>query len=135
MPPSRSASAASIGPLASVMWKSWGAEPAGSSSLPVITRRTRGFRITGAVPWPIELITPRSCGRSTRPASNSAVPLTMSSPRRPTFLPGDTVATAITRVDESGSASTNSAGSTESQPAGIGAPVMIRTAVPGGQGC
>ena len=98
----------------------------------MITRRTRGFRITLTVPWPIELITPRSCGRNTRPASNSVAPRTMSSPRRPTFLPGDTTATAITRVDEPGSASTNSAGSTESQPAGIGAPVMMRTAAPGG---
>ena len=37
------------------------------------------------------------------------------------------------RACESGSASTHSAGSTASQPAGMGAPVMMRTALPGRQ--
>ena len=133
MPPSRATSAASIGPFASAMWKSRGAEPAGSSSLPVTTRRTRGLRITGTAPSPIELITPRSCGRNARPALSTAVPLTMSSPRRPTFLPGETLAIAVTRACEPGSASTHSAGSTASLPAGMGAPVMMRTAAPGRQ--
>ena len=66
-PPSRSTSAASIGPLASAMWKPCGREPAGSSSLPVMTSRTRGRRTTLTCPWPTELRTPRSCGRSMRP--------------------------------------------------------------------
>ena len=49
MAPSRSASAASIGPFASVMWKPCGGEPDGSSSLPVMTSRTRGRRTTRRV--------------------------------------------------------------------------------------
>ena len=38
--------AASIGPLASVMWAPSGRDPTGNSSLPVTTSRTRGLRTT-----------------------------------------------------------------------------------------
>jgi hypothetical protein len=53
----------------------------------------------------------------------------MSSPMRPTFLPGDTASSAAI-VRPCGSASTNSAGSTASAPRGTGAPVITRTACP-----
>ncbi len=131
--PSRSASAASIGPFASVIRWSRGFEPAGSSSLPVITSRTRGRRTTRAVASPIELITPTSCGRSTRPAFEqrgaaddvfAAMTDVLSAARRRRsrrWCP---------RLVRSTATSTDSAGSTESAPAGIGAPVMMRTAMP-----
>jgi hypothetical protein len=56
----------------------------------------------------------------------------MSSPRLPTCLPGETLVRALRlrACLASGSASTHSAGSTASAPAGIGAPVMMRTAWP-----
>ncbi len=68
----------------------------GSSSLPVTTNLTRGRLNTGTSPTPIELRTPRSCGRSTLPLWSSVVPRTMSSPALPTFLPGETAARALT---------------------------------------
>ena len=74
------------------------------------------------LPCPIELRTPTSCGRSTRPASSTVVPATMSSPRRPTCLPGDTGASALMHAARPASPSTHSAGSTASAPRGMGAP-------------
>ena len=57
-PPSRATSAASIGPLASAILTSSGGEPAGSSSLPVMTIRTRGRRMTSTSPNPMDDNTP-----------------------------------------------------------------------------
>ncbi len=89
--------AASIGPLASVIWNSSGRrtrrEQLVAGDEQARTRRPP----TVASPQPIELMTPRSCGRSARPASSTVVPWTMSSPRWPTFLPGETEASAAIR--------------------------------------
>ena len=67
-PPSRATSAASMGPFASAICQPCGREPAGRSSFPVITSRTRGLANTGIRAAPTELSTPKSCGSSTRPA-------------------------------------------------------------------
>src|SRR6516225_4765049 len=83
----------------------------------------------------MELRTPTSCGRNTRPASSTGAPRPISSPRLPTFLPGDITISAPIQPGVApgavvGSAAAHSAGSTASVPGGIGAPVITRTAWP-----
>ena len=127
-PPSRVTSAASIGPLASVIRKPSGGVPIGSNSLPVMRIRTRGRRMTGAWLNPSDDSMPMSCGRKTRPALATTSPARTSSPSCPTCLPGETSPIASTRWP---SIWAFSIGRTASAPSGSGAPVMIRTALPG----
>ena len=104
--------------------------PGAFTSLPVTSMRTRGCLTTVTWSRPRDATSPRSCGRRRRPTPRAVDPACRSSPRWPTCWPGATgrVTTICPAVSVA-----YSAGTTESTPSGMGAPVMIRTAERGGR--
>ena len=91
---------------------------------------TVGRRATATSVIPRAMSPPMSCGRSACPASNSTWPSLTSSPMPTTFSPGATGrSTSMVVASRRWVCST---GTTASAPAGSGAPVMIRRAVPAG---
>lgn len=101
--------------------------PGSTNSSPVARIATVGRSEHSAAERPRLASTPRAAGRSTSPAAITEAPAATSSPRRLMLAPGfegDTVTIPP-------SSSVRSTGTTASVPAGTGAPVEIRTAVPG----
>ena len=95
------------------------------NSSPVENSATRNRRITVTSAKPSDAISPRSAGRSTRPAFSAGLPCARSSPRRRRFsparsTPGCSFTTAPCSVQ-------SSIGTTVSSPVGMTAPVMMRT--------
>ena len=111
---------------ASVRWRRRsesprGGVPAGSSSLPVITSRTRGRRTT-ATPAHADRAEDADILRAQHAAGLEQRSCRGRCPRRagPTFLPGDTASRRDDRRCRPRRRPTNSAGSTASAPCGIG---------------
>ena len=86
----RSTSARNTTELLSTMRGPVGWLPAGSSSSPVTTSRTRGRLTQKGKATPIEARRPASCARSLLPTRSTSSPVRMSSPTAPTCLCGVT---------------------------------------------
>ncbi len=100
-------------------------------SSPLARKATRGRRGTSSRAAPIDASTPISAGPIAVPAASSSSPSRKSSPRRRTFfIPSRALLIATRAVPPS----VSSTRITVSVPAGTGAPVMTRTAVPGASG-
>ena len=104
-----------------------GAVPAGTSSSPVASSATRGRFPTRRPSRPSAAATPMSMLVSACPGRITVSPARMSAPRGRTLVPSG-AATAIRTTAPSRDVS--SWRTTVSAPAGMGAPVMIRIAVP-----
>ena len=101
-------------------------------SSPVENNATRRRRLAVTAAMPSDAISPRSAGRSTRPARSTGLPRVRSSPWRLRFSPALITRGAMRTRSPSprGSTSHNSSGTTVSAPSGITAPVMMRTHSP-----
>ena len=143
------ASASRVGRLLSWIWPAANGCPLWTSSLPVEKTPTFSGPNTGRSTMPCEAATPRSMGERIRPAGRAVWPVRMSSPRRRTFWPGFWPAGRVIvsdgqappsgwllapcRAESSAWRRTCSCITTVSAPAGMGAPVMMRQACPGGR--
>ena len=103
-------------------------EPGSTSSLPVEMMTTRGRGRTTTRSRPTAASRPSCPGPSRVPASSTVCPVLTSSPWRRTALPGFGVWVMVTLAMPP---SVHSSGTTASAPGGTGAPVMIRTDMPG----
>ena len=104
------------------------ATPESTSSSPSSSRVTRGRLVTGTASWPAAAMSPSRAGDSSMPASAIRSSARHSSPARrmSSEIEGP--------LRESPTSVPRSWRRTPSVPTGVGAPVAIRTAVPGSSG-
>ena len=127
-PPARCTAPPSAGPLESRMPPGGSGLPGSVSSSPVPISETRGRRTTHGRGMFSEASTPSSAGPSSEPAWMTSDPATMSSPAGRRCMPWRIVPSTTTAPS---SIVTSSCWAIGSAPSGTGAPVEIRTVVPG----
>ena len=130
--PARSASSRTISPFDSWILPGSGGAPSGSSSEPVTSRCSRARRWTAISPTPAAASEETRASVSGSPAAAIRSPAWTSSPRKRTCVPGSSTRVARTLPPLS---SASSDCRTASAPGGIGAPVVMPTAVPGSSVC
>src|SRR5690606_9120283 len=138
--PAARTAASSAGPFASQTWPGPGSPSDGTSSLPVETTASETGARSGSRVMPHAAAAATWCGASTVPARSTTSPAATSDPGSRTYSPAPRPRTTVT-VDAGPPVtplkvtwSVSSTGTTASAPAGTGAPVMMRTAVPGSSG-
>ena len=114
------------------IWPGPSGSPTSRSSSPVVRTMTEGRRRQRSEVRPAAAQTPITPGLTTRPGAATRSPARRSLPAARRLVPALTEARIRTAPSSSAVSSTRT---TASAPAGTGAPVMIRIAVPACSGC